>query len=383
MRRRKISRLSRALRLLVLTLFIAVVCLHPISHLRAASLLVRFAEPDATGTIATFAKHPIDVEDLALDAAAGYGPARIYRPRDLPNAPGLVIVHGMHRLGIEEPRLQRLSRVIAETGAIVLTPSVIELSTYAVDPRSIDTIGKAVLALRARTGHKVGLVGTSFAGGLSLLAAADPRYADAVGAVLTVGAHDDLGRVLRFFLTNEIDRPDGAKEHLGAHGYGALVLARANADDLFAEADREGAREALRLWLADDPVAAKARTETLTPAARERLAALFDHHYEGVAPMLLAALARDEARLAAVSPHGRMASLRAPVFLLHGAGDTVIPPTETMWLAEDVPHSLLEGALVSNALVHVELDATTTVRDRASLVHLMAGLLTIADDFPP
>ena len=42
----------------------------------------------------------------------------------------------------------------------------------------------------------------SFAGGLSLLAAADPRFAEDVGFVVAVGAHHDLARVSRFFATD-------------------------------------------------------------------------------------------------------------------------------------------------------------------------------------
>jgi hypothetical protein len=67
------------------------------------------------------------------------------------------------------------------------------------------------------------------------------------------------------------------------------------------------------------------------------------------------------------------------VFLLHGAGDNVIPSAETEWLAHEVPPSLLREALVSRAIVHVELGPETPASETWDLVHFMAGVLEAAD----
>src|SRR5207245_356666 len=77
----------------------------------------------------------------------------------------------------------------------------------------------------------------------------------------------------------------------------------------------------------------------------------------------------------AVSPHLHLSGIRAPVFLLHGAGDNVIPPTETAWLERDVPRAWLADALVSDAIQHVEMHGKSGVLDRLALVHFMAGVL--------
>jgi pimeloyl-ACP methyl ester carboxylesterase len=80
-----------------------------------------------------------------------------------------------------------------------------------------------------------------------------------------------------------------------------------------------------------------------------------------------------------VSPHEHLGALRTPVFLLHGAGDTVIPATETLWLAHDVPGDELAATLVSPAIVHVEIGTGPSVGERLALVHFMAGILAAAD----
>ena len=125
-----------------------------------------------------------------------------------------MLVHGVQYLGIEEPRLQRFAKSVVSAGIVVLTPQVDELADYEVSARSIETVGAAIHALRARSGGaaKVGLMGTSFGGGVSLLTAADPRFADEVAFVVAIGAHDDLARVAGFFATDEIEEVSGAHD---------------------------------------------------------------------------------------------------------------------------------------------------------------------------
>jgi pimeloyl-ACP methyl ester carboxylesterase len=293
-----------------------------------------------------------------------------------------VLVPGVHHLGIDEPRLIRFARAIAGSGVAVLTPEVRELTDYRIEAASADEIGLAAHALRERVGGgagtRVGLMGLSFAGGLSLLAASDPRFAPDVGFVVAVGAHDDLARVARFFATGEIPRPDGSILKLAAHPYGPLVLVYDRLEDFFPPADLAAARAALRSWLWEDTGEARKEEAALSPPSRERMDDLFADHLASLEPALLAEIdARGDAMRAA-SPHGNMGGLRAPVYLLHGAGDPVIPSTETLWLARDVPPGLLRDVLVSPAVVHVELEGEPPLREKWALVHFMAAVLGAA-----
>lgn len=370
-------------------LALAVLALAPASrHLRAATLLVRLAAPEARGFLLEAGRHTVDVHTLAAgtlaaethEAAPGAGGARLYVPRGVPNPPGIVLVHGVHHLGVTEPRLVRFAETLAAAGIVVLTPHVAELADYRVDAASVDTIGEAARSLSSRVkGRKVGLVGMSFAGGLAILTAADPRYAGVVGFVTAVGAHHDLERVSRFFATNTVVHPDGTSVHLAAHPYGPLVLVHAHVEDFFPRADAEAAREALRLWLSEERDAARARALALSEPSRAVMNQLFDQRTDGISPALLRAIEARSAALRAVSPHGRLAHVRAPIFLLHGAGDTVIPAAETEWLAAEAPSDRLEQALVSRALVHVELEGAPDPRELWALVRFMAEMLEAAE----
>jgi pimeloyl-ACP methyl ester carboxylesterase len=345
------------------------------THFRAASLLARFGDANANRE-----PSPAVSEQLFPIARASDAPirARLYLPRGASRG-AIVLVPGVHHLGIDEPRLIRFARAVSASGVTVLTPEVGALLDYRIEGASTSEIGEAAHALHERVGAPVGVMGMSFAGGLALLAAVDPRFAPDVAFVVAVGAHDDLARVARFFATNAIARPDGSILHTTAHPYGPLVLVYDHVGDFLPPADLAAEKDALRLWLWEDKDAARARLATLPPGARAKLGALFDGDIASISPALLAEIDASASALRAASPAGRLAGLRAPVYLLHGAGDAVIPPTETLWLARDVPHGLVRDVLVSPALVHVELEGEPEWREKYALVHFMAEVLDAAE----
>jgi pimeloyl-ACP methyl ester carboxylesterase len=377
----KRSRWSRAL--LLFTVLMIVLATEPASsHLRASSLLLRFATPDAPTFVARLGVHVVDESAFVLAAPTGPTRARLYVPRGVPDAPGVVVLHGVHRLGVDEPRLGRFARAIASSGVVVLTPEVKELTEYRIDAASIGTIGAAsrhLATMLNRTG--VGVLGMSFAGGLTLLAAADPRWESTISFVVAVGAHDDLSRVLRFFAEDKIAYPDGHLLEMKAHDYGMLVLVHSHVEDFFAAEDVEVARDAIRLWLWERPDEARARAHAMSAPGRAKLERFFVKD-PALAPELLAVIAKYEGSTLGVSPHLHLGSIHVPVFLLHGAGDSVIPPTETLWLARDVPAPWLRATLVSEAIQHVEIHGEPSVHQRWQLVDFMSQVLDEAEAEP-
>ncbi|MGB9199054.1 MAG: alpha/beta hydrolase, partial [Terriglobales bacterium] len=83
---------------------------------------------------------------------------------------------------------------------------------------------------------------------------------------------------------------------------------------------------------------------------------------------------------AAVSPHNRLRELDVPVLLLHGSADNVIPPSESLWLEQDVPPGELKAALISPVLSHVSMEGKPSLIDNLRLVNFMAKMLELVDD---
>jgi pimeloyl-ACP methyl ester carboxylesterase len=357
------------------------VLLHPIgAHLRAMSLLLRFSDAHAQGLPTRFADHPFKEEDGY--ALTPHGPVRYrtYTPQDVQAPGGIVLLHGVHHLGIDDPRLWNLARALAGAGVLVMTPELQDLADYRVTAKTIDLIGDSAVALSMRMRRKVGVLGLSFAGGLALLAADRKEFSDSIGFVVAIGAHDDMGRVAKFFAVNIITSPDGVETPFQAHEYGALVLAYAHLEDFFSASDVPVARQSLRQWLWEQPEAMQTAS-ALSPEGKHELELLL-HHRDQLRETLLKEIPLHKDEMGAVSPHGHLAQLHIPVFLLHGAGDTVIPASETEWLARDVPAAELKASLISSALVHVDMGSKVTWQQQWQLVDFMAQVLDTTEKLP-
>ncbi len=354
-------------------------------HARAAALLLRFSAGDAEPKgFARFGMHDVTEEVATVDTPQGKMRARYYWPSGVSDPPGMVVCHGVHHLGVDEPRMMKFARAIASSGVAVLTPELKELADYHIDPKSITTIGRASVMLKSRVKRSgVGVLGLSFAGGLSLLAASEPEFAPSIEFVVSVGGHDELERVARFFVTDEIDTVDGGKLKLHAHDYGAVVLVYMYVDHFFTGRDVPAAREAIRLWLWEKFDDARAEAKKLTTEGQDKIALVFGHREDVLRPEIERVIATHTVDMKRVSPHGALDGLRARVFLLHGEGDTVIPASETRWLARDVPEGGLAKALVSRAIVHVDLEGEPTIYERYDIVHLLAGVIDAADREAP
>ena len=73
------------------------------------------------------------------------------------------------------------------------------------------------------------MIGISFAGGLSIVAAGRPSIRDKVAYVVSFGGHGDLGRVLHYLATGEAVHAPGVVT-IPPHDYGVAVILYAAAD---------------------------------------------------------------------------------------------------------------------------------------------------------
>jgi acetyl esterase/lipase len=344
-------------------------------RVRAAQFLERLAQKAPT----TAPDAPrLSTEDVMIAGKNGPIRARLYFREGASPGEGIVVAHGVHYRGIDEGRLVPFARALAESGLTVLTPELSDIADYRITRSGVDVIRDSVGYLVTRrdrvSGERVRLLGFSFAGGLSLVAVADPATARRVSAVTSVGGHHDLRRVLRFLIHNEIETPHGIV-HAKAHEYGLVVLVYGNLEHFVPPADLPAMRGGFKAWLQEDQKrareAAKLRT---TPEADKLWQLLETGNLQTLAPELDAMLDTQRAELSALSSVGHLKQLKVPVYLLHGSHDSVIPPSET-----DAAGLELDGAehqaLVSPLLEHVEMSKTASLADKLALVSFMAKVL--------
>lgn len=328
----------------------------------------------------------VSTRDVDVPTRHGTIRARLYLPEGRSNKTWIV-VPGVHTGGVDEPRLVGLTTRLAGAGITVLSLPLPDLREFRIVGRSTDQIEDAVLWTTADRALSpdgtVGLVGVSFGGGLAVVAAGRPSVADRINRVISFGGHGNLPRVVDYLCTGRL--PDGTVQP--AHDYGVAILLLAALPHLVPAEQVAPLDEAVRAYLhasiVDDvePRAARhlfAQVRQLSAALPEPAGAIMRdviaRDATRIGPMLLPhaeTVAGDPALSAERSPIPR-----APVFLVHGATDNVIPQSETVSLAAFLRAQGHTGvtALLSPAISHADPSAELTTRDVWELIELWVAI---------
>ena len=354
-------------------------------YFEAAAFVVRAAGMKGVArSFADLEAEPVTDTEITIPWRGGQLRGRRYVPADVSGRP-ILLVPGVHAAGIAEPRLINFAREIAATGHPVTTAELPDLAKYQITPRTTDMIEDAATWL----GHpgspgrdqRPGLMGISFAGGLSVVAAS--RMGDRAAWVLSFGGHGDFPRALRYLCTGVL--PNGQTRP--PHDYGVVIILLGVADKLVPAEQVDPLRQGILAFLnashldmVDKPRAAlefeRARklSETLPEPARTFMSWVNNRDVARLGPALLphvAELGADPALSAARNPPPS-----APVYLLHGADDNVIPAVESALLAEDLRSRGARVTQLSTPLItHAEVDHPPEIAEIWRLVHFWAGPL--------
>ena len=365
--------------LLLAGLFIFAIAIWPFTkdHLEAICVLDQVAGQPVPALVGNLVAHAISTEELTLPTESGPVRARLYTPENATSkTPALIVLHGVHHLGIDEPRLKSFAAAMASTGIRVLTPELPDIKDYHVDSTSIRTIGESTQLFARQTGSPVGVMGLSFSGGLALLAAADPLYKPSFKFVFAVGSQDSMSRVSQYYRTGSDARPNGTTELLPAHEYGPLVLEYEYLEDFVPATDIPAIRPILRAHLYEDKPAETLALARLTPSQRIAADQLMDTASPKTRALIADAINKHTAELNGLSPATRLAHMTVPVYLLHGEADNIIPSAETLWMASELPAVTLQAALVSPVISHIDIGETKpTAYAQWQLIHFFALIM--------
>lgn len=356
---------------------------------RTLSLLVRLGKlqgPVATH-VGSWQRTTVERRMIAFTGRHGARVARLYLPAQVRTRP-LMLSGGVHALGIEEPRLIAFAEELARTGTPVITPALPDLAEYLVTPRLTDDIEDAARAVLEApevphaADRRIGLLGISFAGGLSVIAAGRDTLRARVAFVFSLGGHALLPPVMRYICTGV--QPDGRAHP--PHDYGSVILLTNLADDVVPAEQVRPLRDAVHQFLHashvdmfDKPRAAREfqqarEMETqLPPEARAFMHLVNTRDVPGLGQRLLPFLER-WGQEAALSPV-RSPAPTAPVFVMHAQDDDVIPDSEAQALgaylrAQGTPVRVHVTPMIN----HAEVKRTPTVVELITLVRFWAEL---------
>ena len=360
-------------------------------YVRAASLIVRAANLGGRAeAIATRQAYQVTAQARHM-VPTRYGEvaAQLYTP-NLEVDRSVLLVPGIHSMGIEEPRLTALASDLAATGITVMAMALPDLQRYQITARSSDIIEDAVTWMAARPelapDGQVGMIGISFAGGLSIVAAGRESIRDKAAYVLSFGGHGDLQRVMRYLATGVAPDVPGVRAH-PPHDYGVAVILFAGADRVVPAEQVAPLRSGVETFLLASQLTlvsidqanamfAKARemANALPEPARTYLTYVNDRNVKALGAVLLPhiELGVDPA----ASPERAPSPPRAPVFLLHGDDDTVIPAAESVLLADHLRDRGAEvHVLLSGLITHAEVDRSAATSEAWKLVRFWGKIL--------
>ena len=363
-------------------------------YLDALGFIVRAADiPGAAATVANWRATTVTREEIFdVPTRAGEVPARFYRP-DGRVRRTVLLMPGVHRDGINETRLVGLAEDLAATGFGVLTIAAPDLQKFKITPQVTDVIEDAVIWASAQPQYapdgKVGLLGISFSGGLSIVAAGRDSIREHVAFVLSFGGHGDLARVMHYLCSGEVlgdlERAKRSSAVVGAdhvgvhppHDYGVAVVLLSLADRVV-PADQvvplsrgiDGFLLASSLTATDEAAAVKvfdemkAYAETLPEPSRTLMTHVNNRAVDKLGPILLPVAdgLKDHPGMPALSAE-RAAPPLAPVLLLHGVDDNVIPSMETVLLAEHLKGKTRVTGLLSGLITHAEVNQKPTLTE--------------------
>lgn len=284
-------------------------------------------------------------EDVALPASApDERPMRawVFTPRGRRPSGSLLLVPGLHPDGPADPRMTRFAAVLAHAGLMVFAPFLPDFCALTLDPRLMHDTARAFDALCARADRppgRPGVMSISFGSLPALRLASDPARAARIGGVLTFGGYADWQTALRFALSGGDGVPH---DPLNRPAVFLNLL-----DGLPPLADRARVEAAWRGFVAETwgrpemkaadawPAVAARWAEAVHPADRALCRQTFGLD-PGAEALAEAALAR-RGRPAWLDPRPALAGLRAPLHVVHGRDDDVIPHTEAALLAAAAP----------------------------------------------
>jgi acetyl esterase/lipase len=374
-------------------------------YARGLSFVIRAA--DLHGALRRGADlHAVETRtrDIQIPLPTGAIRARVFEPIGGYRRTALAVA-GLHPAGIDEARAAELAHQLAASGVAVVTAEIPQLAEFDFTPTITDSIEQLALWLSAdrqfAPDGRIGMMGFSVGGGLTVVAAGRPSLRDRVAYVFSMGGHHDLTRVLRYLCTGVLTEPHDVlkgvtlgkhvepaeQRTVPPHDYGVAMMLLALADRVVPPAQVEPLKAAVRRFLQASALHRAGRPEAQGEFAALRLLAKMMPQPSGT--LLDYVNNRDVARLGArllpqlrsygdspaLSP-SRSPKPLAPVFLLHGLDDNVIPSAESLYLARDLGGSGTH-VLLTNLISHAEANGRAPVGEVLTLAGFWGDLLAL------
>jgi dienelactone hydrolase len=345
---------------------------------RAATLMYGMSYTNPPLIIRAYSRafrHPIVTTDQWIQGRGRPLELRVMAPKDLPNAPIIVLVHGFASNGIRNGLLNSFAQSLSQSGLKVVMPDIKSEKMLRIDRAAVADVDDAIRWSAIGSGQKVSVFGISFSGGMVITAVANPEYTDYVKMTFCVSGYNSIERLGRYYLHDDVMGPDG-KRYSGTPIQNALTpMALQYSDELVPPNEIEPLSDAMRTMADQMGFSGSSPTASLTSNQRVLLNDLINVRTPGMRARYHALLDRHRAELADISPMGKIPEVRGSLFVLHGYADETIPVGEAEWTRAEGIHLSNVKVLLTSWVNHCVLVPRASFQDKLQVVHFVSEML--------
>jgi pimeloyl-ACP methyl ester carboxylesterase len=307
--------------------------------------------PDAPIKPLGWITSPSTVERTSFEYAAGSAHLDTYVPSQNGPHGALLLVLGARPVDHNDPVVTRFADSLSRLGVVVVVPASDGLAAGRITPEEIDLLVQVFAILRERSDvdvTRVGFIGLSVGGSLSLMAAADERIRDHVAFVNVFGAYFDASDLFVALASRSLSYAGGSSEWEPAP-LAREVMVENLVRGLGSEPEQECIRAAARYENGSLPC----ETDVLSPTASIALA-LLNHPDTALARQYVNALSASSAnQLEAISPRSIVGQIKADILVMHDIHDRYIPFTESRRLVAALPEARVRSWTEMELFDHV------------------------------
>jgi acetyl esterase/lipase len=257
----------------------------------------------------------------------------------------VILYPGASPTAEDHPKMVMLGRLLAQVGFRVYIPRIPPLKNLDISEINVQWFAhfyQWILEIEKVNPHKTIMVGISYGGGIMLKTLLNSK--DRVPlpkTLLTYGTYSDAESTLKFLLTGEISIKETTYQ-ITPHEWGLTVLFHNYLKNLETEWDTSGLQRAIQLHIQDKREQCDRQVNTLPEFQKN----IFYSIIKGsptpeVKEFAKAIIKNEQETLKRLSPKYWAKNFQKKVFILHGSNDSMVPFTESIQLAEDLPNSEL------------------------------------------
>ena len=286
-------------------------------------------------------------------------PLRVFEPQN-PRKLSIILYPGASPFAEKHPSLSHLASVMCNLGYRTFVPRIPPLMSLDISENNVPWFAKSfseIQKIDSVFAEKISVVGLSFGGSILLKALLEKEMqSPQPKSVLTYGSCNKIESGLQFLLTGEIN-VNGQKSYIKPDDWGLTVMFHNYLACIDAGFDTSEIRKILKDRVADDLDAVTTKMEQLNYHDRNFLENVFSGNITPEIKTIAEEILKEEKNeLDKISPATFSHLIENEVFVVHGSNDSMVPYTESLMLAKNLPNAHL---YISHLYEHKEISSNS------------------------